>query len=144
MKTTTIIIKWILKVKDCVHNHPLKKTFKTTRKSWIFNILTFTDFDSANKIFAQISRKPWVFHIKYYVFINYYFFNPIEDGIFWGWSRMEEWWGRTPISKICDTYLTIMKLGTVIPSLKKTRKIYGSHDTPFEFCWYQHFFIRNQ
>ena len=36
--------------------------------------------------------------------------------------------------KICHTYPTIMKLGTVIPYLKKIQKIYESHDTPLEFC----------
>ena len=39
-----------------------------------------------------------------------------------------------------DTYPTIMKLGTVIPYLKKFQKLYESRDTPFEFCWNQHFF----
>ena len=31
-----------------------------------------------------------------------------------------------------------MKLGTVIPYLKKIQKM--SRDTPLEFCWHQHFF----
>ena len=38
------------------------------------------------------------------------------------------------IPKICRTYPTIMKLGTVIPYLKKTEKIYESCDTNIEFC----------
>ena len=44
------------------------------------------------------------------------------------------WGGQTPPSKICHTYPTMMKLGTVIPYLKKIQKIYESRDTPPEFC----------
>ena len=51
---------------------------------------------------------------------------------------------RPSLSKICHTYLTLMKLGTVIPYLKKIQKIYESRDTPLEFCWHQHFFTENQ
>ena len=36
--------------------------------------------------------------------------------------------------KICHTYSTTMKLGTVIPYPKKTQKIYESRDTSLEFC----------
>ena len=36
-------------------------------------------------------------------------------------------------------YPTMMKLGTVIPYLKKIHKIYKSRDTLLEFCWNQHF-----
>ena len=39
-----------------------------------------------------------------------------------------------PSSKICRIYPTMMKLGTVIPYLKKIQKIYESRDTPPEFC----------
>ena len=42
------------------------------------------------------------------------------------------------------TYSTLMKLGTVIPYLRKIQEIYKSRDTPLEFCWHQHFFTRNQ
>ena len=38
------------------------------------------------------------------------------------------------LPKICHTYPTMMKLGTVIPYLKKIQKIYQSRDTPPEFC----------
>ena len=34
------------------------------------------------------------------------------------------------LPKICHTYPTMMKLGTVIPYLKKIQKIYESRDTP--------------
>ena len=51
-------------------------------------------------------------------------------------------WGEQkgpPIPNICHTYPTKMKLGTVIPYLKKIQKIYESRDTLLEFCWHQHF-----
>ena len=47
-------------------------------------------------------------------------------------------WGEggknAPLPKICHTYPTVMKLGTVIPYPKKIQKIYESRDTPLEFC----------
>ena len=49
-----------------------------------------------------------------------------------------------PLCKIHHTYPTMMKLGTVIPYLRKIQKMYKSHDTSLEFCWHQHFFTRNQ
>ena len=48
-------------------------------------------------------------------------------------SIIDIWKGFNPIQdgpKICHTYLTMMKLGTVIPYLKKIQKIYKSRDTP--------------
>ena len=36
---------------------------------------------------------------------------------------------KVPLPKICHTYPTIMKLGTVIPYLKKIQKIYEARDT---------------
>ena len=56
-------------------------------------------------------------------------------------------WGgdtKTPLPKICHTYSAIMKLGIVMPYLKKIQKIYESRDTPLEFFWHQHFFTGNQ
>ena len=35
--------------------------------------------------------------------------------------------------KICHTYPTMMKLGTVTPYLKKIQNMYKSRDTPLEF-----------
>ena len=58
--------------------------------------------------------------------------NPIQDGHFQGRSRMGGQKG--PLSKICHTYPTMMKRGTVIPYPKKIQKIYESRDTPLEFC----------
>ena len=49
-----------------------------------------------------------------------------------------------PLPKICHTYPSMVKLGTVIPYLKKIQKIYKSCDTPPEFYWHQYFFNGNQ
>ena len=39
-----------------------------------------------------------------------------------------------PLPKIHHTYPTMMKLGTVIPYLRKIQKMYKSCDTFLEFC----------
>ena len=39
-----------------------------------------------------------------------------------------------PLPKISHTYPTMIKLGTVIPYLRKIQKIYKSCDTSLEFC----------
>ena len=44
------------------------------------------------------------------------------------------WGGKAPLPKICQTCPTIMKLGTLIPYLKKILKKCKSHDTPLTFC----------
>ena len=41
---------------------------------------------------------------------------------------------RAPLPKICHTYSTMMKLGTVIPYLKKIQKTCKSSDTSHKFC----------
>ena len=41
---------------------------------------------------------------------------------------------KVPVPKICHTYPTMMKLGTVISYAKKIQKIYESRDTPLDFC----------
>ena len=69
-----------------------------------------------------------------------YVFKPIQDGPFWSCSRMGgEQKGPTSLKSVTH----MMKLGTVIPYLKKTQK-YESCDTPLQLCWHQQFFIRNQ
>ena len=60
-------------------------------------------------------------------------FNPNQDGLCSGFSQMGGG-KKAPLPKICHTYPKMMKLGTVIPYLKKIQKIYESHDTPLEFC----------
>ena len=44
---------------------------------------------------------------------------------------------KVPLRKICHTCptTTMIKLGTVIPYLMKTQKIYKSRDKSLEFCW---------
>ena len=41
---------------------------------------------------------------------------------------------KAPLPKIIHTYSTMMKLGTVIPYLKKIQKLYESRNTPLELC----------
>ena len=41
---------------------------------------------------------------------------------------------KRPCPKIYHIYPTMMKLGTVIPQLKKIQKICKSRDTPHELC----------
>ena len=60
--------------------------------------------------------------------INYNF-NPIQDGVFLGCSRMEGGTKRPSLPKICHTYPAMMKPGTVILYLKKMQKIYVIHVT---------------
>ena len=57
---------------------------------------------------------------KSFAFFLNYCFNPIRDGLFRGCSRMGG--KKVPLPKICYTYPTKMKLGTVIPYLKKIQK----------------------
>ena len=52
-------------------------------------------------------------------------------GLFEAASGLRE---KEPLPKICRTYPTMMKLGTVIPYLKKIKKMYESRDTPLELC----------
>ena len=51
---------------------------------------------------------------------------------------------KSLLPKICHTYPTMMKVGTIIPFLKKIQKIHKSCDTPLAFCLHQHFFTGNQ
>ena len=46
-----------------------------------------------------------------------------------------EWGGALwlPLPKICHTYATIIKLGTVISYLRKIQKMYKSRDTSLAF-----------
>ena len=68
--------------------------------------------------------------------------NPIQDGHFWGCSRMGG--KKAHLPNICHTYPTMMKLFRVIPYLKKIRKIYELRDSPPDFCWHQEFFTGSQ
>ena len=48
----------------------------------------------------------------------YTIFNPIEDEIFRGYSRMGDGWGKNLLFKTCNTYPTMIKRGTIISYLK--------------------------
>ena len=50
---------------------------------------------------------------------------------------------KSHLPEICFSDLTLGKLGTVIPYLKKIQKISKSRAAPLEFCWHQHFLARN-
>ena len=70
-------------------------------------------------------------------FFPWLYFNAIQDGLFWKCSQMGGGGGggkKHPLSKICHTYPTLMKLDTVISYLKKIQKLHESRDTPLEFC----------
>ena len=55
-------------------------------------------------------------------------------GLFGATHEWRGWAKRTPFPKIYQTYATMMKLGAVIPYMKKIHKIYQSHDIPHELC----------
>ena len=73
----------------------------------------------------KISYAEFVYHC---FSITYFVVNPIQDGLFQGCPRMEGA-KKVPLPKICHTYPAMMKLGTVIPYLKKIQKIYEARDT---------------
>ena len=58
-------------------------------------------------------------------------FNPIQDGLFGGCSRLVG--GKTD-TKIGYTYPTMVKLATVISHLKKIQNIYELRAVPLQFC----------
>ena len=69
--------------------------------------------------------------------------NPIQDGPFQGthgWGG-EPFGKKAPLIKICHTYPTMMKFGTLTSYLRKIQRLYKSRDTPLEFCWHQKFFV---
>ena len=96
-----------------------KETFKTVS----FNL-------KSDSSFLLIRKEEWN---------NWYFLplTPFRMGFF----RAAHGWA---LPKICHTYPTMMKLGSVIPYPKKVQKIYESGNAPLEFCWHQHFLTRNQ
>ena len=58
--------------------------------------------------------------------------NPIQGGPFRHCSRMGI--KKEPLPKICHTYPTTIKLGTVLPDLKKIQNLHKLRDAPFNFC----------
>ena len=47
-----------------------------------------------------------------------------------GW----EWDKKPPLPKICHSYPAVMKLGIVIPYIKKMQKSNESRDAALQFC----------
>ena len=66
----------------------------------------------------------------------------IQNGLFRGCSQMGMAAKRPPYLNV--THPIMVKLGTVIPYLKKIQKMYESCHTLLVFSWHQHFFTRNQ
>ena len=75
--------------------------------------------------------------------LTIYYFRYNFDSIQESCSRMEAGAKRSRLAKICHTYPAMMKLGTIMPYLRKIQKIYESRDTTICFCRHQHFFTRN-
>ena len=76
-----------------------------------------------------------------------YTLNLLRIGFFgvahrWGCERGQKGLHSPFIKSVTDP--KIMELGTVILYLKKIKKKYKSRNTTLEFCWHQHFLIRNQ
>ena len=57
------------------------------------------------------------------------------------WMSFLELLKDVNVPKICHTYPTTMKFGTVIHYLDEDPKIYTSPDAFLELCWHHHFFI---
>ena len=88
--------------------------------------LEFIPRGDVSRTFYLLTWKKWWIFCKrrnwYHLFIANSS-NPIQDGPFLGCSRIGGLKGqKAPFSKICRRYLTLMKLGTVIPYLKKIEK----------------------
>ena len=71
---------------------------------------------------------------SYFYWFNYYSFQDsglaFQDGHFLERLTYRGRPKRPPIPKICQTYLKMVKSGTVTPYLKKIQKLYDSRDTP--------------
>ena len=69
--------------------------------------------------------------------VNIFSVNHIQDGSFWGCSRIGV--EICPLPKTCRKYPIMMKLkhSYTLPN------IYISRDTLIKFCWHQYFFTKN-
>ena len=111
-------------------------------KIFIFDVSLGSGYVSHYRLWIRLCFLYYFFHfesIKFRSSFSQMSFNPIQDGHFRGCSWIGGGGKKGPLPKICLTYPTVMKLGAVIPYLKKIKKIYESCDTIPEFCWHQHF-----
>ena len=66
---------------------------------------------------------------------NNRYFDLIQDGSFWVCLRMGNGSKRPSQPRNCYTYPTIIKLGNVIPHLRKNEKAYGKLcSKSLDFC----------
>ena len=106
--------------------------------SWFFSISIVFFYFYFSNIFKKIiylNLLTAVCHYRLLLLISQSL-NSVQEGDFSGLLT------KAPFPKICRTYPTTMKLGRLIPELEKIKEIHKSRDTPFEFCWHQHFFHR--
>ena len=78
-----------------------------------------------------VYRKTDSLEVDCYILLFLTLFRMGFFGAAHGWGGKK---APPPLPKICHTYPTIMKLGTVIPCQNKIQKIYESRDTGLEFC----------
>ena len=120
-------------------------TYTQNCKYWNFEIITslFRCFRRATTSFVKhlmfssdkiILNRGVIKGSSDFILVIRLLFNPIQDGLFRGCSRMGGSLFGSPLFKICHTYPTMMKLGTVIPYPKKIQKLYESRDITLEFC----------
>ena len=70
-------------------------------------------------------------------------FNPIQDGLFRGCSRMGGGLFGPPSLKSAGQILQWWNLAQFYLYLRKIKRMYKSRDTPLGFCWHQYFFTGN-
>ena len=120
-------------------------TYTQNCKYWNFEIITslFRCFRRATTSFVKhlmfssdkiILNREVIKGSSDFILVIRLLFNPIQEGLFRGCSRMGGEPKRPHLPKICHTYPTMMKPGTVIPYPKKIQKLYESRDKPLEFC----------
>ena len=80
-------------------------------------------------VFSTFSLEN-LFFLSFWVFCVLYLFLTLFMMGFFGAAHGWRGAKRPPLPKICHTYSTMMKLGTIIPYPKKIQKIYESRDTP--------------
>ena len=89
-----------------------------------------------NTIKVLISRALIDSYISYEEFV---LANNVLSLFRMGLFRAAYGWREVPLTKICHACPIVMKIGTVIPYLKRIQNIYKSDDTTLEFCSHQHF-----